>query len=112
MWLRDLGVCGDCGVDTEAAKLEITRLWRDRWDGVEGASEAVMALMIERGARPARWPQHLWEADHITPVALGGGECGLEGLRTLCLPCHRSRTAELASIRAQERKKSREARED
>ena len=30
----------------------------------------------------------LWDADHITPVALGGGGCGLDGMRTLCLPCH------------------------
>jgi 5-methylcytosine-specific restriction enzyme A len=29
-----------------------------------------------------------WQADHIIPVAEGGGECGLENLRTLCRPCH------------------------
>jgi len=27
---------------------------------------------------------HHWEADHILPVAEGGGLCGLEGYRTLC----------------------------
>jgi 5-methylcytosine-specific restriction endonuclease McrA len=37
----------------------------------------------------------LWDADHILPVAEGGGECDLENLRTLCLPCHREVTAEL-----------------
>jgi 5-methylcytosine-specific restriction endonuclease McrA len=37
----------------------------------------------------------LWDADHILPVAEGGGECDLENLRTLCLMCHREATAEL-----------------
>jgi 5-methylcytosine-specific restriction endonuclease McrA len=30
----------------------------------------------------------LWEADHLIPVAEGGGQCGRENLRTLCLMCH------------------------
>ena len=29
-----------------------------------------------------------WEADHIVPVAEGGGLCGLDGYRTLCKQCH------------------------
>jgi 5-methylcytosine-specific restriction endonuclease McrA len=37
----------------------------------------------------------LWDAHHIVPVAEGGGECDLSNLRTLCLKCHRSYTAEL-----------------
>lgn len=37
----------------------------------------------------------LWDVDHIIPVAEGGGDAGLENLRTLCIPCHRSVTAEL-----------------
>ena len=39
----------------------------------------------------------LWEADHILPVAEGGGECDLENIRTLCLICHRKQTRELRS---------------
>jgi 5-methylcytosine-specific restriction endonuclease McrA len=37
----------------------------------------------------------LWDADHIVAVAEGGGECDLANMRTLCLKCHRARTAEL-----------------
>jgi len=37
----------------------------------------------------------LWDADHILPVAEGGGECDLSNLRTLCLACHRMFTGEL-----------------
>lgn len=45
-----------------------------------------------------------WEADHIIPVSEGGGECGLENYRTLCIPCHRQETATLAKRRAAKRK--------
>ena len=31
----------------------------------------------------------LWDADHIIPVKKGGGSCGLENLRTLCISCHK-----------------------
>jgi 5-methylcytosine-specific restriction protein A len=36
-----------------------------------------------------------WEADHIVPVVEGGGGCGLDGYRTLCVRCHRAETREL-----------------
>ena len=35
----------------------------------------------------------LWDADHIRAVVEGGGECGLENMQTLCLWCHRDKTA-------------------
>lgn len=34
-----------------------------------------------------------WEADHIVPVVEGGGRLGLENLQTLCLWCHRAKSA-------------------
>jgi hypothetical protein len=37
----------------------------------------------------------LWDADHVLPVVEGGGECGLANMRTLCLKCHRTVTADL-----------------
>ena len=45
-----------------------------------------------------------WEADHIVPVVEGGGSCGLENIRTLCIPCHRRETAALAGRRAARRR--------
>lgn len=50
----------------------------------------------------------LWQADHINPVVEGGGQCGLDNLRTLCLRCHKGATAELAARRARERRQQRE----
>lgn len=118
---RDRGVCARCGLDTHY--LYGTILWlighadgagpfsrragRDctgqyqRFDdlGDPRAQAALERLHREFfGKAAGRWPRwhdHLWEADHIVPVVEGGGECGLEGLRTLCRPCHRVVTAEL-----------------
>ena len=44
-----------------------------------------------------------WDMDHKTPVVEGGGECGLENLRTLCLWCHKRETKRLARRRARQR---------
>jgi len=46
----------------------------------------------------------LWEMDHILPVVEGGGDCGLDNLRTLCWACHARETADLARRRAATRK--------
>lgn len=45
-----------------------------------------------------------WQADHIVPVVEGGGECGLDNLRTLCVPCHKKVTKELRGRLAAKRK--------
>jgi len=39
----------------------------------------------------------MWEMDHIIPVSEGGGSCGLDNLRTLCIRCHKAETAALKS---------------
>lgn len=46
-----------------------------------------------------------WDADHIIPIYKGGGECGLEGLRTLCVKCHKKHTAKQANARKKRRVK-------
>ncbi len=38
-----------------------------------------------------------WQADHVVAVVEGGGLCGLENYRTLCTPCHKKATADLAA---------------
>ena len=53
------------------------------------------------GRRGSQW----WDADHIVSVVEGGGECGLDNYRTLCLPCHRKVTRELHARLADARKK-------
>jgi len=79
---RDKGVCAICGVDTKILK---KRAIRERGE--------FLAEMMDRGF-PDVW-REWWEADHIIPVSEGGGHCGLENYRTLCVPCHKSETAKL-----------------
>lgn len=87
VWERDHGICRVCGLDTAN--------WR-------GATEHRRTLGFYWWRR-----QSAWEADHIVPVVEGGGGCGLEGYRTLCLDCHRRVTAELARRRAEQRARER-----
>lgn len=100
---RDRGVCAACGLDTEAARLELLRLrkaienpyswsWRGAWP-VSG--RAFFLKCIEIGLKRPWLGRSLWQADHIIPVSEGGGECGLDNYRTLCVPCHQRATAEL-----------------
>lgn len=79
---RDKGVCAKCGKDV-----------------FEGATHRNGSPVTRR----ARGSGHLWEADHILPVVEGGGECTLENFRTLCIPCHKQETADLARRRAHDR---------
>jgi 5-methylcytosine-specific restriction endonuclease McrA len=48
-----------------------------------------------------------WEADHIVPVAEGGGESSLDNFQTLCTPCHAKKTRQQAQDK--ERRKREEA---
>jgi hypothetical protein len=81
---RDKGVCALCGVDTHAAYLDLKR-----------ARGMHKLKLLERWGLSRISRKTLWDADHIVPVAEGGGECDLENLRTLCLICHREQTREL-----------------
>ena len=71
---RDKGICRLCGLNVVKAHREGTRTKPPASDRA--------ARKVWRAARPR------WEADHIVPVADGGGECGLDNYRLLCRPCH------------------------
>lgn len=77
VFLRDRGVCAACLVDTEALRKDKRKL----------DFAARRRFEKEWGRRKA-----LWDADHIIPVAEGGGQCDLSNMRTLCLKCHRRAT--------------------
>ena len=82
---RDRGVCAACQADTVAIFGALKRA-RGR------AREAGLSVY---GMKTITSRRSLWDADHILPVAEGGGQCDLDNLRTLCLPCHREFTADL-----------------
>ncbi len=82
LFARDKGVCAGCGLDCIAQLSHIRRL--------RGLARAQAIAYWKCGRRKS-----LWDADHIVPVAEGGGECDLSNMQTLCLKCHRISTAEL-----------------
>ena len=99
--LRERGVCASCGTDT---LLAYSALKRSR-----GKARADALKMW--GVRSVAARRSLWDADHILPVAEGGGQCDVENLRTLCLPCHREATAML-QVRLRRRQAHRELAEN
>lgn len=90
---RDGGICAQCGVDCVSAMLHLKRL--------RGLAKAKARAQWKLGGRKS-----LWDADHIVPVAEGGGECDLANLRTLCLRCHRQNTAELQARLIKQKRES------
>jgi 5-methylcytosine-specific restriction enzyme A len=82
---RDKGTCQLCGFNVVKAHRE--------WTRSKPAAGDRAARKAWRAARPR------WEADHIVPVADGGGECGLENYRLLCRACHVAITSEWRASR-------------
>jgi 5-methylcytosine-specific restriction endonuclease McrA len=80
---RDRGVCAICGLDT----LEFFR----RFQLIPPRKRRALSRQLDLHSKR----RSFWDADHIVPVAEGGGECDLSNLRTLCLWCHHERTEEL-----------------
>lgn len=82
---RDKGICVSCGIDADAAQKLWLRIYR------RGYKTAVPAL------KELGWPcdpsRSFWEADHIKARS-EDGEDHPRNLRTLCVPCHKSRTRE------------------
>lgn len=113
---RDRSICAQCGFDARRAEhvlgYLVERSYQRRSDAATYREALVWLLDVWAPRRTPRrrtdlwgWTvPHLWEADHIRPVVEGGGECELDNYRTLCIPCHRAETRELARRRAQRRK--------
>lgn len=117
LFRRDQGKCCACGMDTEAERIQCLGAG---WQGfvwcavkrrlVEGdmTPEARVALNQKRAKHMAAgFPspsKTWWEADHILPVAHGGGGCDLDNFQTLCSACHRGKTRLQARQKAQNRR--------
>ena len=85
VFARDHGRCALCHADTVAIYAALKR----------ARGKARIAGLAFYGMKTITSRRSLWDADHIRPVAEGGGQCDLENLRTLCLPCHRACTTQL-----------------
>ncbi len=122
---RDRGVCRLCGLDTRRLEALVNRYrrmcfghWgrvtaRRPWSCYEGkgpqcrnvgeVTRVFRLLGLEFSSAGVR--SSYWDMDHEIPVIEGGGECGLDNLRTLCLWCHKRETKRLARRRARQRRK-------
>src|SRR5260370_24908898 len=85
VFARDHGICAVCHIDTIAAYNALKR----------ARGPARKAGLHLYGMKSITTRRSLWDADHIRPVAEGGGQCDLDNLRTLFLLCHREATAQL-----------------
>lgn len=103
---RDRGICALCGIDAAvlgralAAEWQRVKLARTRREREERAEFRKRYRWFFRRTS-------YWDADHIIPVVEGGGECTLENIRTLCVPCHQRVTKDLARRRASRRRQER-----
>lgn len=96
---RDHGICAHCGTDTEKLLNECRK----------ASYRAGRSYRLEPPPGFPAVDRNWWEADHIVPVIEGGGQCGPEGYRTLCIPCHKLETAALARRRAERRRAAAQA---
>jgi 5-methylcytosine-specific restriction protein A len=89
-YARDLGKCASCAADTRYQKIQI----EDSLHKAKGNHKDPehLALLKSLGLTVTESQRSLWQADHINPVVQGGGLCGLENIRTLCVKCHKGVT--------------------
>ena len=93
VFLRDLGICKECGTDTRYTKIELENLQRQIRISNDDESVKKYDTYLERMRLTKKEAvKSVWHADHIKPVIFGGGEAGLENLQTLCVKCHKSKT--------------------
>jgi hypothetical protein len=97
VYARDLGICAGCGVDTKF----IARQLMDAMDNLDKLNELRTQYNIHNKRNITSLKKNgggLWDADHIIDVQNGGGSCGLENIRTLCIKCHKKKTFEKKNI--------------
>jgi len=131
---RDHGICARCGLDCQALarwfkrlrqrpmrfapcgirsgrrrevhlKRDQARLLAAARDFARRGFRNFSRYMLGGSRDTNRKARHFWDADHVLPVVEGGGECGIDNYRTLCTPCHKAVTRELAARRAAARKR-------
>lgn len=89
VYKRDKGICNICGVDTKEIAKQILQ------EVNKSDREVIMkenGISLKRKVWKRKNGGGLWDADHIISVKDGGGQCGLDNLRTLCIPCHKKKT--------------------
>lgn len=107
---RDKYICQICGLDCKGF---VRKLWRyinehiqelqqnavyAGFNNYRHAKKALEVEFFELNHMPwvnTHGRSTFYDIDHIHEVIKGGGQCGEENLRLLCLSCHRKETARL-----------------
>jgi len=111
---RDLGICVKCGTDTRYIRIELENAARDsmvasgRWFWDDHPIYLACLSKFQLTVKEAK--KSIWEADHVVEVADGGGEADLANYQTLCIPCHKIKSAEGRARRAAKAKAARKKR--
>ena len=87
---RDKGVCDECGIDTKILSRRLLLFTKESPE--RKALLATHNISDNRVIRKRKNGGGMWDADHIIPVKDGGGCCGLDNLRTLCISCHKKKS--------------------
>ena len=99
MFALEGGVCTVCGIDAHALYEQILCL--QPAERLNRLLDANWRLPRSCKARDNLFQNpkegDFWQVDHIQAVAEGGGSCGLDNLRILCVPCHAKETEKLRS---------------
>lgn len=101
LYERDLGKCALCKKDTRYQKIRIEDAAfeaKSRSSLLWEKDSSYIQFLKNESLTVKEAKKTLWQADHIIPVSFGGGECGLEGYRTLCLKCHKGVSKKLSSF--------------
>jgi 5-methylcytosine-specific restriction protein A len=95
---RDKGVCASCHLNTRELKKAFELLDHLTWRYGPGPEIPEVKPILDelRRALKAKGRTSFWDADHIKAVVEGGGECGLDNYQTLCIWCHRQKSAQKA----------------
>jgi len=93
VFAQEQGVCRVCGLDAHSLYERVVKMSPpERHQELIRAGFTISPQLLERPTEGM-----LWQADHIRPVAEGGGEADLSNLRTLCTICHAKETKRLHS---------------
>jgi len=97
LYERDLGICELCLTDTRYQKIELENISRKakKEDGDQYLTNVFFVNILQLlRITMKESKKSLWHADHRIPVFDGGGQSGLDNLRTLCIKCHKTVTKE------------------
>jgi 5-methylcytosine-specific restriction protein A len=110
---RDKGICAACGIDTDLLRRVLGYAALSASSSEQYGTRRLYPHFVMRWHAPEVWSfanvlgfdlhRHLWEADHVVELS-DGGSGGLNNAQTLCIVCHKSKTATNAARRAAERR--------